>query len=246
MVKNLFVAAALLFTIWIGLAAFTVFLDSRGFRTGLPMDDDRSACKSRLSCLKSALIAFNCDTGNYPHVGSDKNDDSSYFFGTAAGLGLATETNCLYTPASDSALMMGMTEEAYKRRWKGPYLDSDPTEYFTDPWGKPVIYANYNKKLYLWSAGEDGRFEDPEALLKREDRALIDSTDDIVTVVGKVRRSYDKTDMKKLILAAEAGSMRGSEQYRKSIFTGRALYCAHPIIILNALNSYFSHITGVR
>lgn len=121
-----------------------------------------SATKSKLSSIKSALLAYQTDVGRLPHLGypkkvksycqdllmSDSNEDKNVLYSNSdTGYKLGEATYSKNTAPGN-----------YSRRWKGPYIDSDPSDFMYDAWGNKIIYIAQNKNIYLWSAGPDGSF----------------------------------------------------------------------------------------
>ncbi len=118
-------------------------------------DNDRM----KMHFLKTSLLYFRNDLGFLPFAGTDENDPEAYFTSKEAGLGFEDATNCLMTSKSDFFQRMGLSEEKYSKQWKGPYLDTSTSDYFLDHYGNPIIYLCWNKAIYLWSAGDDGKFD---------------------------------------------------------------------------------------
>ena len=107
-----------------------------------------SATKSKLSSLKSALLAYQSDLGRLPNNGS---------------LTVAADYNgeTLLSPNEEDKNVLYSNEielnsvKNYQRKWKGPYMDSDPTDFMYDSWGNQIQYVAFNKNIYLWSYGAD-------------------------------------------------------------------------------------------
>lgn len=118
-------------------------------------DNDRM----KMHFVKTSLLTFKSDLGFLPFAGTDENDPEAYFTSKEAGLGFEDATNCLMTSKSDFFHRMGLSEEKYLKQWKGPYLDTSASDYFLDGFGNPIIYLCWNKAIYLWSAGDDGKFD---------------------------------------------------------------------------------------
>ena len=108
-----------------------------------------SATKSKLSSLKSALLAYQGDVGRFPFTGPDKKDGTKYD-GDALLCSTSEDANVLVCNAD---LLVCVTN--YNKKWKGPYMDSDVEDFMVDAWGTPIQYLAYNKNLYLWSYGPD-------------------------------------------------------------------------------------------
>lgn len=123
-----------------------------------------SATKSKLSSIKSALLAYQTDVGRLPHLGypkkvksycqdllmSESNEDKNVLY---------SNSDIGYTkPGAKADESTGSAPGNYSRRWKGPYIDSDPSDFMYDAWGNKIIYIAQNKNIYLWSAGPDGSY----------------------------------------------------------------------------------------
>ncbi|HOY67185.1 MAG TPA: prepilin-type N-terminal cleavage/methylation domain-containing protein [Candidatus Ozemobacteraceae bacterium] len=122
-----------------------------------------SATKSKLSALKSAIMAYNSDIGRYPFNGlptqtttSDLyNSDKHALFGDNADINILTDN--VYGLAINGNTLFGVTNYVNKK-WKGPYMDSDPSDFMYDSWGTKIKYYHYNKGIWLHSAGSDQAF----------------------------------------------------------------------------------------
>lgn len=127
-----------------------------------------SATKSKLSALKSAIMAYNSDVGRYPFAGTaDNSTNSAAHDSTTSPLNTALfgdtfETNIL-TAANTGTDISGNSvfgiANYMNKKWKGPYMDSDPTDFMYDSWGTKIRYYHFNKGIYLHSAGSDQAFD---------------------------------------------------------------------------------------
>lgn len=146
-----------------------------------------SATKSKMSNLKSALLDYRADFGDFPFAGNDSKDAKAYFIGPKAGLGFTNNSNCLVSDKILNFDNLGLDEKTYQKRWKGPYMDWEPEEFLYDCWGTPFVMIRYEKGLYLWSAGEDGEF-DPinDVLLSTY------GGNDIIMTISRFRKSVGK------------------------------------------------------
>ena len=126
----------------------------------------RSATRSRMSELKSGLLNYKSDLGHFPFAGNDSKDCHAYKATSGAGLGTTEVTNCLFKAEIAGFNYLGIRKEDYLSRWKGPYAETLPDELLFDYWGMPFIIVKYDKYLLLWSAGEDGRFDNLEEVMK--------------------------------------------------------------------------------
>ncbi len=117
-----------------------------------------SATKSKLSSIKSALLAYQTDVGRLPHGGNAKKI-SDYCQDTLMSES-NEDLNVLYSNSNQGFLKINAkgVPGNYSRRWKGPYIDSDPSDFMFDAWGNKIIYRAQNKNIYLWSAGPDGSY----------------------------------------------------------------------------------------
>lgn len=141
-----------------------------------------SFTKSRLANLKTALICFNCDTGKYPFIGKTQSPE------TTDGADLA----CLGTARDENVLMqtevrfpferLGLEAAKYSKRWKGPYMDSEPGVFMRDAWGNKIRYEYHQKAIYLHSMGADGK---ADSLSDAIDNGY--SGDDLLIMVSKVK-----------------------------------------------------------
>ena len=145
-----------------------------------------SATKSKLTNLKSALISYQGDVGRFPSTSSN----------LANRIGFCQD-NILCTEDEDYNVLVcnvnRVNVKNYKRKWKGPYMDSEPSDFMYDSWGNPIRYVRYNKNLYLWSAGPNGEFYDETT--KNADKAFklqtcedVEDCDDILISIGKFKK----------------------------------------------------------
>ncbi len=237
--RSLLLGLTIIASVWLVLGLFTWYLDANGYWIGI--HSNVSSTKSKLYTLKSSLLSFKSDFGSFPGFCKDPVDEKTYFPGKTDNLGPEFPLNCLFLPATDESLMFGLDAIEYNRRCKGPYLDDSPEYYFVDQWGMPIVYFPYDKFLYLWSAGRDGNFEDPEVFLRLKEPGVVESTDDILITVKEFRKviNMDIPDIKNLILAAKAKSRR---KPGPSILFKTAAYVyvyGHPLFIYEGLKNYF-------
>ncbi len=115
-----------------------------------------SATKSKLSALKSAMLAYQSDTGRLPFNGLPKCAANIAAYCLAAVLGPNVETNVLVNDTLGNS-SFGIAN--YNRKWKGPYMDSDPADFMYDAWGQPLKYVAHKNNIYLWSSGANQGFE---------------------------------------------------------------------------------------
>ena len=146
-----------------------------------------SATKSKMSALKSAMLAYQSDVGRLPFNGTPADTTDGNKYDTTAILGLSTDVNVLVNDALGNTTF-SITN--YSRKWKGPYMDSEPGDFMLDAWGNPFRYGAKGNNIYLWSSGADSNFaasiEDALDPTKQESG----DCDDIVTSIAKVRRKF--------------------------------------------------------
>lgn len=147
-----------------------------------------SATKAKMSNLKTALVNFKADFGNFPFAGTDPNDAKAYFIGPKSGLGFTNNSNCLVSDKILNFDNLGLDEKTYKKRWKGPYMDYNPDDFLYDYWNTPFVMVRYEKGLYLWSAGEDGEFDPIDDVL-----LSTYGGNDVIITISRFRKSVGKT-----------------------------------------------------
>ncbi|MFZ2958515.1 MAG: hypothetical protein WA705_16635 [Candidatus Ozemobacteraceae bacterium] len=154
------------------------------FMGGSTEQGKSSATKAAMQNLKAALINFNNDIGRFPFLGDIQTGES---VNTAADalLGKTASDNILvYADAWKKTLSehpMGLNPPAFVKRWKGPYVDSDPGDFMLDAWGTKITYLYNNKQIWLHSAGPDRSFDPIEKATMQDYQG-----DDIQTSVSRV------------------------------------------------------------
>ena len=141
-----------------------------------------SATRSKMSNLKSALIAFQGDVGRFPSTCANVADCSGF---------CQVHIMCSEKEANNVLVcnVHNLNMKNYNRKWKGPYMDSDPTDFMYDSWGNPIVYIRYNKNLYLWSSGPNGEFyQNPDNAFRDQTNDEIEDCDDIVVSVSKFKK----------------------------------------------------------
>lgn len=125
-----------------------------------------SATKGQMSTIKTALVNFNADLGKYPHTNTSLSATTIKGANGNTNIMKPADTHCMIaTGTADGATgndkwnLLGMPLSNYDRRWKGPYMDGDPTTFMYDGWQNRIIYGHVNKSIYVWSAGPDGNYE---------------------------------------------------------------------------------------
>ena len=150
-----------------------------------------SATKSKLSSLKSALLAYQGDIGRFPFIGDNKSKAANYK-GDSLLSSTSEDSNVLVC----NAAVAGVTN--YAKKWKGPYMDSDVSDFMVDAWGTPIQYVAYNKNLYLWSFGPDltpatSEGKDIDKVFKDQSDGNADCDDIVISVTRFKRALADKT-----------------------------------------------------
>ena len=146
-----------------------------------------SATKSKLDGLRKALLAYQADVGRMPHTGNSLKC-SSY----EAAYNLATSDFLSYNNEEKNVLLSDSPLTPFpklKKRWKGPYMDSDPDDFMYDAWLNPIHYVAKGKNLYLWSYGSgesvpDGEPEDVLVRMQNQD----DYIDDVIVSVKRFKK----------------------------------------------------------
>lgn len=166
-----------------------------------------SATRSKMSSLKSAIVTYKNDVGRYPFYG-DKNKVSCKSAYSADDV-LADDAN--NNVLVNQEVNLGVPAECRKgdatngyytdfygkggRKWKGPYMDSDPADFMTDSWGTKIRYHAFDHSLILWSAGPDGEFDavgnDPSGNVLNSEAYAEGVTDDLFISIARFRRKFD-------------------------------------------------------
>lgn len=154
-----------------------------------------SATKSKMSSLKSAMLAYQSDVGRLPYAGN-----SSFVSKIPA---YNAEKVLSYDDESKNVLVQNYDGDGsfkinnYNRKWKGPYMDSDPSDFMFDAWGNQIHYVAYGHNVYLWSFGPDGSPDDGsedgdniEKVLNLQSGENAGESDDIITSIARVRKAF--------------------------------------------------------
>lgn len=145
-----------------------------------------SATRAAMANLKTALVCFNSDLGRFPHTGVASDYDDAHVAAADALLDRSRDRNVL---VNDRPLPvagwqnLGLDAAKWKKRWKGPYMDADPSEFMDDAWNERIRYRSCRGYLWLWSAGPDGKFDDLASLSQN----LATGADDIILSVAKLK-----------------------------------------------------------
>ncbi len=163
--------------IMVGIIVITVLSDvAMPMFSGVVEQGKISSCKMQLENLKKGLMAYRSDLGRFPHRGmypitTTGNCYSNYIPYRYLNAS-QSEFNVLVTQdvATGTFLQwynLGYSKSKYLKRWRGPYMDSEPEDFMTDPWGTTIRFyrvASGPQGLYiLQSAGPDGEFDFPDA-----------------------------------------------------------------------------------
>ena len=147
-----------------------------------------SATKSKLSSLKSAMLAYQNDVGRLPFYGCADNAGKIAAYCAALVLsGTDVSKNVLITEG-----VAGVNDNIsnYSRKWKGPYMDSDPSDFMFDSWGNEIRYEAVGNNIYLISYGPDGSKGSINDALNAE-KIADGEEDDIVLSVARLRKAFN-------------------------------------------------------
>ena len=142
-----------------------------------------SSTRACMQNIKTALVNFCNDLGFFPHIGTTR-VAKNYYLAEAACLGASVTRNVLIASDVGSPFELGgLTPENYSRRWKGPYMDCDPSEFMFDAWDNKIIYTFFRDGIFLHSSGANGIFDSLDHALEPSYKG-----DDIVLRVTKLRK----------------------------------------------------------
>lgn len=110
-----------------------------------------SATKAKVDNLRKAILAYQGDVGRLPHTGKAR--CSSYIDAYNADAILNNEDADKNVLITDDVFDFNV--KRYKRKWNGPYMDSEPYDFMQDSWGNRIRYVAEGKSVYLWSYGSD-------------------------------------------------------------------------------------------
>ena len=107
----------------------------------------KSATKSQMKNIKSAIIALSSDIGIYP--------------GRSTVVYTDTNGNILAADDSNNVLASPTYIKSERRKlWKGPYMDGSAQDFMMDGWGETICIIVDNwalaTKMWLASKGADG------------------------------------------------------------------------------------------
>lgn len=147
-----------------------------------------SATKSKLSSLKSAILAYNGDVGRYPFWGNADQVGTPNLYNMDNNLFGDGLNNNILTNGNYGTGIIDLTGKVFNiakystQKWKGPYMDSDPLDFMYDSWGVRIRYYHYKNGIWLHAAGPDASFDNST------DACLTNYTgDDIVLSVARTR-----------------------------------------------------------
>lgn len=170
-----------------------------------------SATRSKMSSLKSAIVTYKNDIGRYPFYGNKGDVSSKSAYCADRVLADDAKRNVLV----NQEVLLGVTGETLNkdcassegcwstfygkggRKWKGPYMDSDPADFMTDSWGTKIRYHAFDHSLILWSAGPDGEFHefnsdgDPDPKVLDSEAYAEGETDDLFISIARFRRKFE-------------------------------------------------------
>ena len=148
-----------------------------------------SATKSKLSSLKSALLAYQGDIGRFPYKDKTVNDGTKY---NANDLLSCNSEDKNVLVCNDKTLLGTSGIKNYTKKWKGPYMDSDVSDFMIDSWGQPIQYVASGKNLYLWSYGPDMMPGNTSTDLEQLAKSISTNPDDVDDIILSVTRFKKK------------------------------------------------------
>ncbi|NLI75298.1 MAG: prepilin-type N-terminal cleavage/methylation domain-containing protein [Candidatus Riflebacteria bacterium] len=147
-----------LMEIMVVIIVIAVLASVAGPMIGSITDQGKSAAtKAAMTNLKTALVNYNNDLGRFPHTTSTSSANTINAADTVA-LDATYDKNVLVNNTV-TGTFTNMGINAYSKRWKGPYMDSNPEEFMMDAWDAKIKYYHWNKGIYLHSAGPDGAMD---------------------------------------------------------------------------------------
>jgi len=165
-----------------------------------------SATRSKMSSLKSAIVTYKNDVGRYPFYGDKDKVSCKSAYSADDVLADDVANNVLVNQEVNLGVACesrdGNDETGYwtsfygkgGRKWKGPYMDSDPADFMTDSWGTKIRYHAFDHSLILWSAGPDGEFHnlgnDPDPKVLDSEAYAEGDTDDLFISIARFRRKF--------------------------------------------------------
>lgn len=140
--------------------------------------------QTKLRNLKSALLAYQSDVGRMPYIGDDMKKKSAYNQELLLNA-FDSQKNVLFSDNNEYIQLKN-----YEKKWKGPYLEGNPSKTMLDTWKTPIMYVPEGKNLYLWSYGPNKK---PDCSTAQEAfrKQSSDEIDDIVVSVARFKRSFE-------------------------------------------------------
>ncbi len=139
-----------------------------------------SATKASINNLKTALVNYNNDLGRFPHTANAYISANVNNADTAALLNQSNQNVLVENSVGGTFTNMGIN--AYAKRWKGPYMDSDASAFMQDAWDLKIKYFHHNKQIWLQSGGPDGQFNNAADVT-----VTGYSGDDLITSLSRVK-----------------------------------------------------------
>ena len=155
-----------------------------------------SATKSKMSSLKSAMLAYQSDVGRLPFAGNSSFVSKINAYNAEKVLSYDDESKNVLVQNYDGGTTSAFKINNYNRKWKGPYMDSDPSDFMFDAWGNEIHYVAHGHNVYLWSYGPDGSPDDGaegtniEKVLNLQSGENAGESDDIITSIARVRKAF--------------------------------------------------------
>lgn len=151
-----------------------------------------SATKSKISALKSAMLAYQSDTGRLPFTGKPDCAGYAISYCDATILGDTLATNVLVNDVlgnwTGGGLNFGISN--YTKKWKGPYMDAEPSDFMYDSWGNKMRYRASAKNVYIWSSGPDSAFETNLNDALCAESVANGDVDDIIMSIARSRKDF--------------------------------------------------------
>lgn len=149
-----------LMEIMVVIIVIAVLASVAGPMIGTITDQGRaSATRAQMSNIKSALVALKSDTGHYPHCGSSAAANNEAYSGADNTMMNSDSNNVLYA-GNFAKNEWNIANATWDARYKGPYMDSDPSDFMNDAWSTKIKYEmDSSNHLWLHSAGADGAFD---------------------------------------------------------------------------------------
>lgn len=132
--------------------------------SGLATNEQITSAREKLWVLRNAMINFSHDFGFLP--------DKTRF--------LENLTN---------KKSISLNKHQIRRYWQGPYIDNRLSEIKTDPWNTDIKIVQFQKTLFLQSAGPDKEFTPVKNLVEYSiEYDSFADYDDILVRVGNIKK----------------------------------------------------------